>query len=190
MKSFIKRLLRENLLDEVSDELYNLIKNKHSNDRIIMSKYDTIEFDSNMIGEQRIGPKPKGLWYGIGDSWIRWVRSEMEDWEHDNIFKLNINEGNIAIIRTYDELVEFDAKYGIDYNGVRMINWVEVAKDYYGIEIAPYINKGRFEYFWYYGWDVASGCIWNKDAIIGIDKLVVDNNIDEGFLSTMIGISL
>jgi hypothetical protein len=49
MKSLIKKLLRENLLDEVSDELYNLIKTKHSGDRIIMSKYDTIEFDSNMV---------------------------------------------------------------------------------------------------------------------------------------------
>lgn len=152
-----------------------------------MSKDDSINFNPTMIREQMVGPKPSGLWYGIGDSWIRWVRSEMEDWEQDNVFKLNINEGNIAIIRTYDKLAGFDAKYGIDYHGMRMVNWVEVAKDYDGIEIAPYINEGRFKYFWYYGWDVASGCIWNKDAITSIDKLVVDNEIDEGFLSSKIG---
>jgi len=186
MKSFIKRLLRENLLDEVSDELYDLIKREHSNDRIIMSKYDTIDFDSNKVGEQEVGSKPKGLWYGIGDSWIRWVRSEMEDWEHDNVFKLNINKTNILKISHILELKLYDRIYGMDYNGMRMMNWVEVAEDYDGIEIAPYINGAQFEYDWYYGWDVASGCIWNKDAITSIDKLVVDN-VDEGFLSSKIG---
>ncbi len=186
MKSLIKKLLRENLLDEVSDELYDLIKNKHSNDRIIMSKYDTIDFDSNKVGEQEVGSKPKGLWYGIGDSWIRWVRSEMEDWEQDNVFKLNINKTNILKISHILELKLYDRIYGMDYNGMRMMNWVEVAKDYDGIEIAPYIIEARFEYDWYYGWDVASGCIWNKDAITSIDKLVVDN-VDEGFLSSKIG---
>ena len=187
MKSLIKRLLRENLLDEVSDELYRKINKDHSNDRIIMSKDDSINFNPAMIREQRVGPKPSGLWYGIGDSWIRWVRSEMEDWEYDNVFKLNINESNILKISNILELKLYDRIYGMDYNGMRMMDWVEVAKDYDGIEIAPYINEGRFEYDWYYGWDVASGCIWNKDAITSIDKLVVDNEIDEGFLSSKIG---
>ena len=61
MKGYIKKLLRENLLDEVSDELYGKIKKDHSNDRIIMSKDDSINFNPTMIREQRVGPKPSGL---------------------------------------------------------------------------------------------------------------------------------
>jgi hypothetical protein len=193
MKGLIKKLLRENLLDEVSGELYDKIKGEYSNDRIIMSKYDSITFNPDMVREQRVGPKPSGLWYGIGDSWIRWVRNEMEDWEHDNVFKININESNIVIIRTYDELIAFDAKYGVYsesrlvFESGRMIDWGKVANDYGGIEIAPYIVEARYGIDWYRGWDVASGCIWNKDTITGIDKLVIDDNLDEGFLSTKIG---
>jgi hypothetical protein len=187
MKSLIKKLLRENLLDEVSDELYGKIKKDHSNDRIIMSKDDSINFNPTMIREQRVGPKPSGLWYGIGDSWIKWVKSEMEDWEYDNVFKVNLNEKNILKIPSIIELRLFDKIYGVGDDYGRMINWVEVAKDYDGIEIAPYIIEARFEYHWYYGWDVASGCIWNKDAITSIDKLGIDNEIDEGFLSSKIG---
>ena len=49
----------------------------------------------------------------------------------------------------------------------QMINWQKVAKDYDGIIIAPYIWSRRLSdhTMWYYGWDVASGCIWNIDAI-------------------------
>ena len=74
MKGFIKRLLRENLLDEVSDELYAKIKSDYHNDRLIVSKYDSLNFDINKVGEQEIRMKPKGLWYGIGDSWLRWIK--------------------------------------------------------------------------------------------------------------------
>jgi hypothetical protein len=45
------------------------------------------------------------------------------------------------------------------------INWPKVAQDYSGIEICPYQWKFRLNYMWYYGWDVASGCIWNQNAL-------------------------
>jgi len=38
-----------------------------------------------------------------------------------------------------------------------------VSKEYDGIEIAPYQWDARLSLIWYYGWDVASGCIWNLD---------------------------
>ena len=50
MKGFIKRLLREGLLDEVSDELYAKIKSEYHNDRIIVSKDESLSFDVNTIG--------------------------------------------------------------------------------------------------------------------------------------------
>jgi len=177
MKGLIKRLLREGLLDEVSDELYAKIKSDYHNDRLIISKEEDIKFDFNRVGEQEIRMKPKGLWYGIGDSWLRWIKDEMPDWEHDNVYQLDINESKIKIIRNFNELVAFDKIYGVEnesrmfFDNGRMIDWAKVAKDFDGIEIAPYIYEARFEYNWYYGWDVASGCIWSSDVIKDIKKL-------------------
>jgi hypothetical protein len=177
MKSYIKKLLRENLLDEVSDELYSKIKQEHHNDRLVISKFESLNFDANKIGVQEVRPKPKGLWYGIGDSWLSWIKSEMPDWEHDNVYQLDINEGRVKIIRNYEQLIEFDAEYGVDnetrvfFDNGRMIDWGKVAKDFGGIEISPYIFKARYNLQWYYGWDVASGCIWSNDVIRDIKKL-------------------
>lgn len=177
MKKYIQKLLRESLLDEVSDELYAKIKSDYHNDRLIISKEDLVSFDTSRVGVQEIRMKPKGLWYGIGDSWLRWVKNEMPDWEHDNVYRLDINESRIKIIRTYKELLAFDAEYGLDNQGRsffdngRMIDWAKVAKEFDGIEIAPYIFEARYELQWYSTWDVASGCIWSGDAIKDIEKL-------------------
>ena len=52
------------------------------------------------------------------------------------------------------------------------IDWATVAKKYQGIIITPYIYERRLSIFhdcpdtsWYYGWDCASGCIWDATAI-------------------------
>ena len=47
------------------------------------------------------------------------------------------------------------------------IDWNRVAKKYQGIIITPYIWERRLTTTctWYYGWDVASGCIWDNKAI-------------------------
>ena len=43
-------------------------------------------------------------------------------------------------------------------------DWAKVASHYDGIEICPYIESRR-NMTWYYGWDVASGCVWNASGI-------------------------
>ena len=173
MKGLIKRLLREGLLDEVSDELYAKIRNDYHNDRIIVSKDDSLSFDVNTIGQQELRRKPKGLWYGIGDNWIKWIKSGMPNWDHKNVYRLNIDDSKMKVIRTYDELIAFDKEYGTNetYNGDRMIDWGKVANKYRGIEIAPFIFEGHMNIEWYYGWDVASGCIWDVSCIKNVKKL-------------------
>lgn len=189
MNEFIKTLLREGLLDEVSDELYTKIKQQYHNDRLIISKEDSLNFDTDRVGEQEIRMKPKGLWYGVGDSWLRWIKSEMPNWDHDNVYRLDIDESKMKIIRTYEELLAFDNEYGVNNQGRsffdngRMIDWVKVAKDFRGIEIAPYIPEGRYELQWYNSWDVASGCIWSNDIINKVEKLNdgLDDSSDKTF---------
>jgi hypothetical protein len=189
MKSNLKEEIKRmktimNVMGEVSDEMYKNIKDNYSNARIIMSKSNNIEFVPTPLSQQKIGFKPKGLWYGIGDSWISWVKSEMPDWERDNVFTIEIKENYILRITNYDELIEFENKYltdDFDKNdrksiiisrmGDKQINWTKVAEDFFGIEIAPYIYQARNSHPWYYGWDVASGCIWGDGVITKVTKL-------------------
>ena len=168
MKGFIRNLLREGLLDEVSSDVYDLVKTKYSNSRIIMSKYDEISYKPEP--NQPVRFKPKGLWYGIGSSWIDWVKGEMPEWEYDNVFVLDIDESRMKIIRTPEELIEFDKKYTGDEKGWD-IDWSMVARDFDGIEIAPHNYIYRADVDWYRTWDVSSGCIWGDGVIRDIKKI-------------------
>lgn len=187
MKKLIKSLLREGLLDEVSQDVYDLVKTKYANSRIIMSHEEEINYRPTPIGKQSVAYKPKGLWYGIGTEWIDFARDAdslsadneflvgARKWETEHVFLLDINESRMKIIRTADELKEFDKQYG-EYKSdfyERLINWVKVANDYDGIEIAPYISSMRMdrEVTFYYPWDIASGCIWGNGVVRGLKRL-------------------
>ena len=164
-------------ISEVSDEGYKLIQKNYSESRLIMTKNDFIEFKPMSIKDQEVRAKPKGLWYGVGTSWIDWVRSEMPEWEVDNVFKIDIDESKVKIIRNIEELIEFDEEYGLEFEkyvglGWRNIDWAKVANDWGGIEISPYIYEARMDFNWYYGWDVASGCIWSDGIITKIEKII------------------
>ncbi|MEQ1888067.1 MAG: hypothetical protein ABL951_02670 [Alphaproteobacteria bacterium] len=62
-------------------------------------------------------------------------------------------------------------EYGIDDHGLRM-NWSAMANRYDGVIIAPYCHEKRcsLSAVWYYGWDCASGRIWNADAIERVES--------------------
>jgi hypothetical protein len=70
---------------------------------------------------------------------------------------------------------KFEEKFGITNpmlrrNVVTDIDWNAVEREgWHGIEIHdPYGEIGS----WLRTWDISSGCIWNKDAIKKIDKLI------------------
>jgi len=112
-------------------------------------------------------PKPTGFWYSCEHEWHDWVRLEMPNWEGDNYYDVQIDYSNVLVIDTYEKLLDFDAQYKNKEFG---INWQLVAQEYSGIEICPYQYKVRYKLMWYYGWDIASGCIWKRDAIKAIKK--------------------
>jgi hypothetical protein len=51
--------------------------------------------------------------------------------------------------------------------GVSYPAWSVISKEYDGIIISPYQWNLQFHtcFFWYHGWDCASGCVWNLDSI-------------------------
>ena len=115
--------------------------------------------------------KPKGLWYGCGDSWIEWVKIEMpEKLEKANyLYEVKLGE-EIIQISSDDEFDNFQSEFGFG-SGWRgpAINWKEIQEqEYNGIEICPYNWERRMKSDWYYPWDVASGCIWDPSGVSDI----------------------
>lgn len=123
----------------------------------------------------RLVVKPDGLWYASGTQWIDWVEQEMPDWKYKSdtiprqlrhIYKIEITD-SVLQISTEQQFLEFDQQYKTEGNmpDTDLIDWPAVASDYSGVEIIPYQGKFRHSHFWYWGWDVASGCAWNKNGI-------------------------
>lgn len=78
---------------------------------------------------------------------------------------------DVLHLSTCAQLDEFTAEFRVgglfqaDRGGLGGIAWTAVADRWDGIIIAPYQWTRRYDLAWYYGWDCASGCIWNLDAI-------------------------
>jgi hypothetical protein len=162
----------ESDVNEVSDYMTKLLT-AYRDIRVVMSHEAKINFRPTPIDKQKVGSKPSGFWYGFGDSWLQWVKSEMPDWETEHIHIVKINKNRVLRISSYDELVAFTDEYGSQISSMGpnyvYIDWVRVAEKYAGIEINPYISKARRSMMWYYPWDVASGCIWGDDGIVSIE---------------------
>ena len=116
------------------------------------------------------GQKPKGLWYGCGDSWITWIKQEMPAKldKANYLYEVILGE-EIIQISNDDEFGNFQSEFGFSSLAGVAINWKEIQEqEYNGIEICPYNYERRMKSDWYYGWDVASGCIWNLSGVSDI----------------------
>lgn len=116
--------------------------------------------------------KPSGLWYSVGDEWEKWCESEgFRDCFTQHRYVLDVDLSRVlrldsaAAIRSFSRAhaLAGAARHGIDWTAVADRGWA-------GIEIAPYQWSMRHsaEAAWYYSWDVASGCIWNAEAVLSI----------------------
>lgn len=170
---------RERRLDELR------AKDNPDRDRVVMMD---APFDWRLLRLpyefQENRGKPAGLWYSLGTEWIDWcIRNEFCGIT-SYIYKLTLDMSKILQIRTPEELIRFANEYKHTLHTgytdeIIWINWSEVAKKYSGIEIAPNIDIFRYpatifppkETGWYYSWDVASGCIWDKTAILKVELI-------------------
>ncbi|UOE45506.1 hypothetical protein [Agromyces larvae] len=138
--------------------------------------YDQTEFGNG---------KPRGLWLSVDgeDDWPAWCRNEqfrLETLEHRAVFTIAA-DAEVLRIGNLGELKAFTAEYrdhpafaGTDL-GSHWIDWPRVAARYDGILITPYLWDARYDLnsMWYYGWDCASGCVWNLAALVPADVLEV-----------------
>lgn len=145
-------------------------------------------------------PKPEGLWVSVRgeDDWPSWCRSEgfrLKMLATCNRIVLT-ETANLKIVSGESQLRAFDEEYGVywSYGGPdqyrpsgyhnRRIDWLRLANEYDGLIIAPYVwscrlGEGDHQHArisdWYYGWDCASGCIWNgTNAIAAFETATED----------------
>ena len=122
--------------------------------------------------------KPTGLWYSAptvdehgyarNDGWEHWCTAE-----NYAIKKLAYSHGlavdldRMLVLRTVEAVDAFNEEFRADDNRISRIHWGAVGVKYAGIEIAPYHYGIRLDprYIWYYGWDCASGCVWDLSAV-------------------------
>ena len=135
--------------------------------KVFISKTPYTEF-RNVKQEKPRHPmiKPQGLWYGCGDAWVKWVRSEMPEWlEASNYLYEVKTDGKVLKVSNDEGFKKLESDYGFSSSMGTAIDWELIQKEGYGgIEICPY-NWGWRSQNWYYGWDVASGCVWDSSSI-------------------------
>lgn len=112
--------------------------------------------------------KPTGVWYACGVEWLDWVEAEMPNWQHPYVYFLKINKRNFLKLKNDQQIKDFIEHYTV--RGTKYINWGDVAEDYSGIEICPYVYSIDYP-VWYSAWDVASGCVWNTNYIEGVEEV-------------------
>lgn len=132
--------------------------------------------------------KPAGMWVSVDGEmdWPEWCLSEEFGIQHlATRYRVTLREGhNVMWIGSAGQIEAFHNKFSVESDlsriyqandpfagefthNQRVIDWHAV-KDagYDGLIIAPYQWSLRLRGpHWYYGWDCASGCIWNIDAV-------------------------
>jgi hypothetical protein len=111
--------------------------------------------------------KPHGLWLSVESDWRDWCEHNdfhLEALTHRTEVALR-PAVNVLRLATTSELRAFSRRYECMWQGLSLPDWVAVTRDYGGLIIAPYVLESRLELLWYYGWDCASGCIWDCSTL-------------------------
>lgn len=149
---------------------------------------EPLMFDGDRTYEQaepRTFGKPVGFWVSVAgeDDWATFATDNMDSARLNHTQRVTLAaEANILRINTAYELdvfakhnaveTDYERRYARPWNKWP-IDWRAVAEKYDGIIIAPYAWSRRMICDWYYGWDCASGCIWNLDAIASVEREAV-----------------
>ena len=117
--------------------------------------------------------KPVGLWVSVeGDmDWPTWCRAEGFYPERlAYASEIVVSHSSILHIDTLSALDGFTRVFGVGGQSDK-IDWPAVCRLWGGIVIAPYQWCRRMEYLWYYSWDCASGCIWDRSIIKEVKRV-------------------
>jgi hypothetical protein len=121
--------------------------------------------------------KPNGLWVSVEGpyDWKWWCESVgFNLYDLAVSYEITLKENaKILFLDTEAEIFGMAKKYPYEienfnsYLDTYQLNWNEIKKEYQGIIIPQYFWACRMSLYscWYYGWDCASGCIWDLSCI-------------------------
>lgn len=157
------------------------------------------KFYAQNFYEKTMTQKPNGLWVSIEDfegdqTWKTWC--EAEGFEKEGLsycYQVKLKcPAKTLWLKTPQDIIDFGLKYAdkdpFSMNSLLIeegrgpciywIKWPEIMKEYDALFIAPYQWDCRLEDStgWYYGWDCASGCIWNIDIIQSLTEVPTSIN--------------
>lgn len=118
--------------------------------------------------------KPRGLWVSdeaAEQSWSQWCADEnFRDTSRQVATEVTLAaDHDLLWLSSALDLHRFTDAFGVPNRyGDRAINWGAVAAGHSGIVITPYVWEARRNLSWYYGWDCASGCIWDPSCVIAL----------------------
>jgi len=138
---------------------------------------------TKVYSPEELAYKPQGLWVSneeCSDSWSAWCNNNLnQGWNLDSLkyeYKVEFKDDiNVIILNEASQLDDFTNQFSnVHENRIAMYNlgvsstyikWKVIQTMFDGILIPHYQWNRRMSLFWYYGWDCASGCIWNLDKI-------------------------
>jgi hypothetical protein len=130
------------------------------------------------VGWLGINMKPVGLWLSVeGDrDWPEWCRAEEFGIANlacvsEIVLKPKAKVLRLTTALDIDLLTEECGRELLPgWGTTRTLDWHAIAEKHDGIIIAPYQWSRRLDgrTAWYYGFDVACGCIWRPRAIADI----------------------
>jgi len=147
---------------------------------------DQLDYKPATFSLEHAEPSPTGFWWGIDGSWADWCLCARFRGSERYFYELVVDPGTLRIITTTQEFEAFEEEYSCGPpwerderlkeimkplrgrgSGLRMdyINWPAVAEQYAGVEIVPYLYQKRLLSHWYYGWDCASGVLWDINCV-------------------------
>lgn len=157
--------------------------------RLIHYTDEKFELDRNKsYKENNFKSKPGAFWFSVEGEydWKWWCKAENFRLDYLKIqYEVILKkDAKILVLDDADEVIKFTeenlypkARFKDD---TYELDWEKISKKYQGIIISPYqwglrlsIKTG-----WYYGWDCASGCIWDLNAIEEL-KFIQEETITE-----------
>lgn len=135
----------------------------------------TLERLQHLQFSQHVGSKPDGIWYSCDNAWAEWFQAEIGDVrpEYTHAYALRVDESQLWCVRNVRHFDALQRRFGVvshAHSDEVSISWPVLAGIAGGVEICPYLWDRR-EVDWYYPWDVASGCIWRGDIILGLEEV-------------------
>jgi len=176
LREFVKIKNFDKLAGKLSAKLAD-----NSRYHICEEKLDKLSWPDPVHDQGICDFKPLGMWYGFGDSWLRFLEEEAEyyAWALHRIdrarfiYRLRLDTRKILRLDGKRDFNSFTYKYGmaLPSRGPKhnlLIDWEQVSKVYSGIEIRG-CESWMNEYLWYDGWSCASGCLWSGNGLRGIE---------------------